>query len=77
LLDSFPRIFADSPTRSSLGVRTSLTTDTSVAVRIKNLQNVVSRAVSFDEREALGNTLGELVEAYEEGWDSGSDDYDD
>lgn len=74
LLDSFPHIFAGS---SSLGVSTSLSTDTTVALRIQNLQHVVSRAISFDEREALGNTLGELAEAYEEGWDSGSDDDDD
>lgn len=78
LLDSFPHIFARaSSSSSSLGVSTSLTTDTTVALRIKNLQHVVSRAISFDEREALSNTLGELTEAYEEGWDSGSDDDDD
>ena len=29
---------------------------------------------SPDEREALFNGLGEIGEAYEEGWDSGSDD---
>ncbi len=44
---------------------------------MKRLQNVVSRAVSLDEREALSNILGELAEAYEEGWDSGSDEDDD
>jgi hypothetical protein len=78
LLDSFPHIFArTSSGNSSLGVSTSLSTDTSVALWIKNLQRVVSRAISFDERETLGNTLGELAEAYEEGWDSGSDEDDD
>jgi hypothetical protein len=58
-------------------VRTSLSTDTSVALRIKCLKNVVGKSVSLDEREALSNSLGEIAEAYEEGWDSGSDEDDD
>ena len=77
LLDSFPRIFAHNSTTSSLRVNTSLSTDTTVALRIKNLQKIVSRATGVDEREALSNSLGELAEAYEEGWDSGTDDDDD
>ncbi|KAH7418219.1 tubulin domain-containing protein [Cadophora sp. MPI-SDFR-AT-0126] len=77
LLDSFPHIFAQSSTTSSLRVSTSLSTDTTVALRIKYLQHIVSRAVSFDEREALSNSLGDLAEAYEEGWDSGTEDDDD
>jgi len=76
LLDSFPHIFAStSPT--SLSVNTSLSTDTTVALRFKNLQRVVARAVGIDEREALSNSLGEMAEAYEEGWDSGSDEDED
>jgi hypothetical protein len=58
-------------------VQTSLSTDTSVAFRIKSLQNIVSRSIGIDEREALSNSLGEIAEAYEEGWDSGSDEDDD
>ncbi|KAL2074570.1 hypothetical protein VTL71DRAFT_8348 [Oculimacula yallundae] len=77
LLDSFPHIFAHTSTASSLGVSTSLSTDTTVALRIKNLQYIVSRAIGVDEREALSNSLGELAEAYEEGWDSGTDEDDD
>ncbi|CZS95784.1 hypothetical protein WAI453_001615 [Rhynchosporium graminicola] len=77
LLDSFPHIFAHASTTSSLGVGTSLSTDTTVALKIKNLQYIVSRAIGVDEREALSNSLGELAEAYEEGWDSGTDDDDD
>jgi hypothetical protein len=61
----------------SLSVKSSLSTDTTVALRIKSLQNVVSRAIGIDEREALSNSLGEIAEAYEEGWDSGSDEGDD
>jgi hypothetical protein len=61
----------------SLPVKSSLSTDTTVALRIKNLQYIVSRAVGVDEREALSNSLGEIAEAYEEGWDSGEDEDDD
>lgn len=78
MLDSFPHIFAQADAaNSSFGVSTSLSTDTTVALRIKNLQQIVGCAISFDEREVLGNTLGELAEGYEEGYDSGSDDDDD
>jgi len=77
LLDSFPHIFARGDNVSSLGVSTSLSTDTTVALRIKGLQHIVSRGVGIDEREALSNSLGEISEAYEEGWDSGSDEDDD
>jgi hypothetical protein len=77
LLDSFPHIFAQNSSSNSLSVYTSLSTDTTVALRIKNLQQIVTRAIGIDEREALSNSLGELAEAYEEGWDSGSDENDD
>ncbi|KAF8864127.1 tubulin nucleotide-binding domain-like protein [Acephala macrosclerotiorum] len=77
LLDSFPHIFARTSSGSSLGVKTSLSTDTTVASRIKELQHIVNRAIGVDEREALSNSLGEIAEAYEEGWDSGSDEDDD
>jgi hypothetical protein len=58
-------------------VSTSLSTDTTVALRIKSLRDIVNRTVGISEREALSNSLGELAEAYEEGWDSGSDEDDD
>ena len=57
----------------SLSISTSLSTDTTVALRVKSLQAIVSRAIGIDEREALSNSLGEIAEAYEEGYDSGSD----
>ncbi len=41
--------------------------------RTKGLQNIVSRMVDVAEREALSNGLGEIAEAYEDGWDSDSD----
>lgn len=58
-------------------MKTSLSTDTAVASRLKELQHIVNRAINVDEREALSNSLGEIAEAYEEGWDSGSDEDDD
>lgn len=60
-----------------MAVNTSLSTDTLVALRLKSIQQIVGRAVGIDEREALSNSLGEMAEAYEEGWDSGSDEDDD
>jgi hypothetical protein len=63
--------------RKELEVSTSLSTDTTVASRIKNLQQIVGRAITVEEREALSNSLGEIAEAYQEGWESGSDEDDD
>jgi hypothetical protein len=77
LLDSFPHIFAPASVTASLAISTSLSTDTAVALRVKGLQSIVSRVVAITEREALSNSLGEIAEAYEEGWDSGSDEDED
>ncbi|KAG9233992.1 tubulin domain-containing protein [Amylocarpus encephaloides] len=78
LLDSFPDIIlGGGETLTSVSVTTSLSTDSAVASRIKNLQYVVNRTVAVDEREALANSLGEIAEAYEEGYDSGTDEDDD
>lgn len=49
----------------------------SVTTRIKSIQSVIRKLVGIDEREALLNELGEIREAYEEGWDSGTDEDDD
>ncbi|MCJ1479093.1 mtDNA inheritance, partitioning of the mitochondrial organelle [Lambiella insularis] len=73
ILDTFPQVFYDLPVGDTLTVHSSLSTTTNVANRVKDLQRVVNRMVGLDEREALGNGLGEIAEAYEEGWDSGSD----
>jgi hypothetical protein len=62
---------------TSLSVRTSLSTDSSVASRIKSIGSITSRIIKVDEREALVNSLSSIVDAYEEGWDSGSDEGDD
>ncbi|KAL9117326.1 MAG: hypothetical protein Q9187_006140, partial [Circinaria calcarea] len=73
LLPTFPRIFPSFISPDSLAIHASLSSTTQVAVRVKALQKTVMRMVGFEEREALGNELGEIAEAYEEGWDSGSD----
>lgn len=78
LLDSFPPIFNNRLSQpGALAVHTSLSTTASVSDRIKRLREIVNRAVGLEEREALANGLGEVCEAYEEGWESGSDDDDD
>ncbi|KAI0997660.1 hypothetical protein K3495_g10527 [Podosphaera aphanis] len=80
LVDSFPHIFAQSSSSSassSFEVSTSLSTDTTVALKLKNLQHITHKVIIIDEREALSNTLGEIAEAYRQGWDSGTDDDDD
>jgi len=77
ILDSFPHIYAQAEHSTALSVKTSLSTDTTVALRIKSLKQIVDRSIAIDEREALSNSLGEIAEAYEHGWDSGSDEDDD
>ncbi|MCJ1401793.1 mtDNA inheritance, partitioning of the mitochondrial organelle [Xylographa trunciseda] len=74
ILDNFPEIFQSVAERRLVGVHASLSTSSTVAERVKGLQRVVARTVGLDEREALSNGLGEIAEAYEEGWSSGSDD---
>ncbi|KAL8806282.1 MAG: hypothetical protein Q9182_001429 [Xanthomendoza sp. 2 TL-2023] len=74
LLDSFPDSMIQSASRAkSTAIQATLSTTTQISKRTKGLQNIVSRTVGVSEREALSNGLGEIAEAYEEGWDSGSD----
>lgn len=77
LLDSFPPIFSASPGLAQVAVHTSLSTTTGISKRVKALQRMVSRTANLDERETLSNGLGEISEAYEDGWYSGSDENDD
>lgn len=72
LLDSFPNIFTLQPDSTTVVVHSSLSTTSRISKRVKALQGIVSRMANVDEREALANGLGEISEAYEEGWDSGS-----
>ena len=78
LLPTYPPIF---PTFcapiTSVSVHSSLSTATQIATQVKAMKQIVSKMVGLDEREALSNGLGEIVEAYEEGWSGGSDSDDD
>jgi hypothetical protein len=79
ILDSFPHIYYQSPSgvhSRSVSVRTLLSTDSSVALWIRNMTTIVNRSVGIDERESIINSLSGIAEAYEEGWDSGSDEGD-
>ena len=78
MLDSFPNILTPpSRYRDRIAIRTSFSSTTRISVRIKTLQGLVQQVMSLDERETLSNSLGELVEAYEEGWEGDFDDSDD
>ncbi|KAI4105680.1 MAG: hypothetical protein L6R37_002579 [Teloschistes peruensis] len=74
ILDSFPQIISEAlSTGQSTAVHGSLLTTSQISKWTRALQNIVSRMVDVADREALANGLGEIAEAYEEGWDSGSD----
>lgn len=74
LLDSFPDIFTHrSGQLHSINLQASLSTTSRISHRITLLQKAVGTMVGLEEREALSNGLGEIGEAYVEGWDSGSD----
>jgi len=54
-------------------MHTSLCTTSRVSSRVKALQKLAIQMAKYDERESLSSGLGEISEAYEEGWQSGSD----
>ncbi|KAL1838142.1 hypothetical protein VTJ49DRAFT_2993 [Mycothermus thermophilus] len=86
LLSSFPSIFlrpdgeeipVTEESSPSLAVTSSLSTDSSVSGRIKQLRGAVLRSIGVEEREALGAEMMDMADEYHEGWSSGSDDGDD
>ncbi|KAI9808226.1 MAG: hypothetical protein M1825_004683 [Sarcosagium campestre] len=80
ILSSFPKIYEQQmigPDKEDLVVETGLRANTSIANYVQSIRSVVGRSTNVDEREALSNGLGELAEAYNFGWDSGSDEDDD
>ncbi|GJC86834.1 protein DML1 [Colletotrichum liriopes] len=80
MLDSFPEIYLNGSGETSaeaFGVKTSLSTDTSVSAALKALRTTVSSSIGVEDREDISNELADLAEAYREGWSSGSDDDDD
>ncbi|KAL9103684.1 MAG: hypothetical protein Q9163_001278 [Psora crenata] len=77
ILDSSPSIFTNT-SDGNINILTLLSTTSHISMCIKELQKYSSRIPKPEEREGLSNILGEIAEAYEEGWDSGSgDDSDD
>ncbi|KAL8789968.1 MAG: hypothetical protein Q9213_000854 [Squamulea squamosa] len=77
LLDSFPEILSThASSTKTAAIHGSLSTTSQMSKRTKGLQNIVLRMVDVAEREALSNGLGEIADAYEEGWDSSGSDED-
>ncbi|OHF00584.1 misato Segment II myosin-like domain-containing protein [Colletotrichum orchidophilum] len=80
MLDSFPDIYLNNggePLTESFGVKTSLSTDTSVSAALNALRTTVASSIGVEDREDISNELADFAEAYREGWSSGSDDDDD
>ncbi|KAL2145100.1 hypothetical protein VTI28DRAFT_7979 [Corynascus sepedonium] len=80
LLDSFPEIFRGDHEESlteSLNITSSLSTDSSVSGRLKQLRSTVIRSIGLEDRETLGNELMEMADEYHDGWSSGSDEGED
>ena len=77
VLDSFPAIFPTHTHNGGVAVHTSLATTSRMSTQVKTMQKIVGRAVASDERETLSNSLGEIAEAYEEGWAGGDESDDD
>ncbi|KAI5863183.1 tubulin domain-containing protein [Durotheca rogersii] len=80
LIDSYPAIFSrggggedGEEDRRHLPVRTALSTDSTVADKIRALRSAVVRSISLEDREMVGNELAEIADGYREGWSSGSD----
>ena len=76
ILSSYPPIFRFSNSTKSVAIRTSLSTSTAVAERVRDVGGLARRFVSIDEREALCDGLSTMADEYEEGWmsDDESDD---
>lgn len=77
LLDSFPQIYQFDAKPSKLAIQASISTDTSVADRIRSVERAARTLVGVEEREALCDGLISMCQEYEEGWSSGSDDDED
>lgn len=73
LLDSYPRIYANTTNSDNMAVRTNLTTSAAIASRLKQLRTETARLIEVAERELLMESLSRLGEAYQEDWSSGSD----
>lgn len=72
-LSSYPQIFRFSDRPEKLAIKASLSTSTTVAERIQNLEEVARRTVGIEEREALCDGLMTMAEEYREGWSEDED----
>jgi hypothetical protein len=77
LLDSFPHIFTEGEGQENIEVQTTLSTETSIGTRMKALKTLSTWSIPLDEREVLSNGLSQIADAYQDDWDSGSDEDDD
>lgn len=60
-----------------IDVQAVLSTEKTVGSRIKQLQEASVGGAPRAQREDLTNGLSELIDAYQDGWSSGTDDDDD
>lgn len=77
LLDSYPQIFTGGEGRDSIETQTTLATETSIGGRMKALKTLSTWSIPMAEREVLSNGLSEIADAYQDDWESGSDEDDD
>jgi hypothetical protein len=74
----FPRLDAFPPTllgpyKQPVGICAALVATSETSARLKEMGQLIRSAIDTETREALLNDLAELGEAYEDGWQSGSD----
>ncbi|CEJ81349.1 hypothetical protein VHEMI01482 [[Torrubiella] hemipterigena] len=77
LMDSFPTIYTDYDGKAKIPARSSLYTDQSISKHMKNLRTQLAWGIGLDDKEDLVNSIAEISEAYQDDWDSGSDEGDD
>lgn len=74
LPNSFPTdLFPGAKGQSSISTYTTLTTDKSIAAKIKMLRLQATRLVGLESRESLSSKLADISDAYRDDWSSGSD----
>ena len=72
-LPSFPQILRFAGQPEKVAVKTSLSTSTGVAERIRAFETAMRRTAELDEREALCEGLATIAEEYEDGWSDDED----
>ncbi|RDA93344.1 hypothetical protein CP533_0325 [Ophiocordyceps camponoti-saundersi (nom. inval.)] len=78
LLNSFPPLYGDaSIDTGGIPVNTALSTDASISARLRSLRSQICPSVSAAEREEMGNSLADIVDTYQQGYSSDSDEGDD